>query len=173
MWPFTKKTKAEPPVAPSPQTTPRGLSQADQEMYAEARNAVGWFSDYLGDDAIIGEIRDERVLAAPKSALVNAFRIVLVMEDDEEMREHILQTGLLLSHFQSDIGAHPLRMLPVQSVEGIDPERLSDLIHSHKGEHDRFLAMYPKVQADMHEMAEKYQQSIDAAVLRSLKRAAR
>lgn len=138
-------------------------------MYAEAKGAVTWFSDYLGDDPMLGEIRDENELVAPKNAFVNAFCIVLAMENDEAMRTHLLQMGLLLSHFQTGIGAHPLRILPVQSVEGIDPDRLSDLIRSHKGEHERFQAMYPKVQQDMHAMADKYQKSIDISVARAVK----
>ncbi|UFS81533.1 MULTISPECIES: hypothetical protein [Rhizobium] len=170
MWPFTKK-KPEPTISAKSDLT--GLSQHDQEMYADARKCVDWFIDYLGDDGIFGEIRDERELAAPRNALVNAFRVLLTIETNEKVREPLLHLGLLLSHFQPGVGAHPLRMLPVKSAEGIDPERLTDLILSHKGEHDRYNALYPKVQEDMNAMAEKYQQSIDVAVLRSLKQAAR
>lgn len=169
MWPFSKKQ----PEAPVPQSAvpsrPKKTDQEISEMYTEAKGAVTWFNDYLGDDPIMGEIRDENELAAPKSAFVNAFCIVLAMEDDETMRTHLLQTGLLLSHFHPGIGSHPLRMLPVRSVDGIDPDRLMDLIDSHKGEHDRFQAMYPKVQADMHSMADQFQKSIDISIARASK----
>ncbi|MDH2091484.1 hypothetical protein N5K21_22390 [Rhizobium pusense] len=170
MWPFSKRKKPEAPAAQAAaQSRPAIFDQKMSEMYAEAKNAVMWFNDHLYDDPILGEIRDENELAAPKSALVNAFCIVLAVEDDETIRSHLLQTGLMLSHFQAGIGGHPLRMLPVKSIEGIDPDRLSNLIHSHKGEHDRFQAMYPKVQADMHAMADRYQKSIDVSVARAAK----
>ncbi|TBA24746.1 hypothetical protein [Rhizobium ruizarguesonis] len=162
MWPFSKKKTAAavPPKAPTSHNPDAELA----EMYAEAKNAVAWFNDYLGDDNIMGEIRDEKELAAPKSAFVNAFLIVLAMEESAEMRDALLETALLLSHFQPGIGGHPLRMLPVQSPEGVDPARLADLIHSHRGEHERFQAMMPTVFAEMKSMADQYQKSIDIAV---------
>ena len=159
MWPFSKKKTA---AAPAP-TKSKAPDSELAEMYAEAKNAIDWFNDYLGDDNIMGEIRDEKELAAPKSAFVNAFLIVLAMEESAEMRTALLETALLLAHFQPGIGGHPLRMMPVQSPDGIDPARLADLIHSHRGEHERFQAMMPTVFAEMKSMADQYQKSIDIA----------
>lgn len=155
MWPFTKQrasvAKPEKPIGDI------------AEMYAEAKKAVMWFADYIGDDNVLGEIRDEKELAAPKSAFVNAFAIVLAMEDDVDTRSRLLELGLLLSHFQTGIGSYPLRMFPFRSPEGIDSVRLADLIHSHRSEHDRFQAMMPTVTAELHALAERYQKSIDIA----------
>ncbi|WP_327211860.1 hypothetical protein U8Q06_12560 [Rhizobium beringeri] len=79
---ISKKKNPEPTISAQPDL--RGLSQADQEMYADARKCVDWFVDYLGDDGTFGEIRDERELAAPRNALVNAFRVLLAIETDEK-----------------------------------------------------------------------------------------
>lgn len=161
MWPFSKKRPSTIAPAKPKKTAPvPGLP----EVYAQAQNAVDWFNNYLGDDNITGEIRDEKELGAPKSAFVNAFTIVLALEEDAEMPHALLETALLLSHFQPGIGGHPLRMLPVQSPEGVDPDRLASLIHSHRGEHERFQAMMPIVFAEMKSMANQYQKSIDIAV---------
>lgn len=160
MWPFSKKKSPTAAAAPSKSEKPDAELA---EMYAEAKNAVDWFNDYLGDDNIMGEIRDEKELAAPKSAFVNAFLIALAMEERADMRAALLETALLLSHFQPGIGGHPLRMLPVQDPEGVDPARLADVIHSHRGEHERFQALMPTVIAEMHSMADQFQKSIDIA----------
>lgn len=153
-WPFSRR-----------QAATKAFSVADLEMVSAAERAVASFANYLGDDAMIGELRDEAALPGPKGALVNAFVVALAVEADPERRDALLQYGLLLSQFQPSVGDKPLRQMP--DISQANDDELLSAVLAHKPEFDRFSEVFPTAIAEAKKMAEKYQQAIDAASLRN------
>lgn len=160
IWPFAKK-QVQPAKTPP---ALKAFSAADLELVAAAESGVAAFVNYLGADTMVGEVRDVKVLPGPKSALVNAFTLVLALEANHVRRDALLRYGLLLSQFQEGVGSKPVRQMP--DLSG-DDDAILQAVLAHKSEFDRFNQLFPAAIAEAKLIAEKYQHSIDAAVRRA------
>ncbi|WP_095083559.1 hypothetical protein [Mesorhizobium sophorae] len=154
---------------PNRKTTPFHLSDADAEMVRVAKAAVDAYDEYLERNPIGFEIRDVAMLPGPKNALVNAFRIELMFEHDERVREFLSEIGMKLALFREGIGEKEISPtgLPIDQLDprNLPEDKLVDGILAAESHPDRsrHAELMPAVRAEWHELAGLFDKSITIA----------
>lgn len=105
MWPFSK-TDSLPEI---PEETAEAAA-ADEKALASALALILHYTNSLAADQPDLEVRDELELPASKSAMIEAFRLVLLVETRAEWRNAFYTAGLKLAYFWPGIGADRLKL---------------------------------------------------------------
>jgi hypothetical protein len=152
-----------------PKAAPFRLSDEDAEMVRVAKAAVDAYDEYLEHNPIGYEIRDVAKLPGPKDALINAVRVELMFEQDENVRQFLTEIGLKLALFREGIGEKELSPMGLP-IDQLDPRNIPDdelvdrvLAAGGSADRSRHAELMSAVRAEWQELAGLFDKSIAIA----------
>jgi hypothetical protein len=142
----------------------RDWGNPDGRMLADAAYiALAWYDNYLEENPIEGEIRDENCLPFPKDVLIRAVEVELAGGRNPDVEDYLIDCGLKLALFRSGIGNRPVRRQPHLVADSFGHlslrERLVQLEHHHRicaDYHD----LMAEVMVEMDSLLQRFQRAL-------------
>lgn len=159
MWPF-KKTESQADKI----VKVLDAAGSEEKALASALNLIFKYTNALSVDPPDIEVRDERELPATKALMIEAFRLVLMVETRVEWRNAFYNAGLKLAYFWPGIGADRLKLPDglfqrAMAIEQTEEDRFERFRQS-ESEIQAFSAAFAKVGPERDRIADIF----DAAV---------
>lgn len=92
-------------------TKPPMTAEEEDQAFRISADLINRYAKMVAADPIDLDVRVEWELPAPKSTMINCFRMILMVEGDKQMADALLKSGLLLAHFAPNIGPERQRFL--------------------------------------------------------------
>ena len=138
---------------------------SDAQILDYADDLVDLFLTFVRREDISGDVLDVKRLPAKKMTLISAFRLAIATEPNPQVRQGLVAAGLLLAHFQENIGErmslHPVGyegMLPAAEVEA--------LMSQNRRYIEKFDAAFALIAQDLDHIQAMFDRSLEIAASR-------